>query len=146
MSDDLRDDLERYMERAQLELQAVDLNLQKGFYAVAVSRAYYAMFYAATALLKSNNIERSKHTGVISAFGQYFVKNGLIEAEYAKMLTQAFDSRNDTDYDLMLMPNEEFAQAELDDAKGLIVFNFGLWYTIKRQGSVFSPKLFVNAP
>jgi hypothetical protein len=30
--------------------------------------------------------------------------------------------------------------------KGLIVFNFGLWYTIKRQGSGFSPKLFVNAP
>jgi uncharacterized protein (UPF0332 family) len=45
----------------------------------------------------------------------------LIEAEYAKMLTQAFDSRNDTDYDLMLMPNEEFAQAELDDANVTIV-------------------------
>jgi hypothetical protein len=30
--------------------------------------------------------------------------------------------------------------------KGLIIFNFGLWCTIKRQGSVFSPKLFVNAP
>jgi hypothetical protein len=35
---------------------------------------------------------------------------------------------------------------ELLAIKGLIVFNVGLWYTIKRQGSVFSPKLFVNAP
>lgn len=120
MSDDVREELERYMEREQLELQAVALNLQKGFYAVAVSRAYYAMFYAATALLKSKHIERSKHTGVISTFGQYFVKSGLIEAEFAKMLTQAFDSRNDTDYDLMLMPDEEFAQAELNDAKRFV--------------------------
>ncbi len=40
---------------------------------------------------------RSKHCGVHSAFGEHFVKAGLIETEYAKMLGHAFDSRLDSD-------------------------------------------------
>ena len=68
-----------------LDLQAAKSNLQQSFYGVAITRAYYAMFYAASALLASEGISRSKHSGVHSAFGERFVKGGPIEAEYAKM-------------------------------------------------------------
>lgn len=49
-------------------LRAVEINIQNSLYNVAVSRAYYAMFYAATALLMSKGIERIERSGIISAF------------------------------------------------------------------------------
>ncbi|MFZ1395520.1 MAG: HEPN domain-containing protein [Candidatus Promineifilaceae bacterium] len=120
MDEKTKADVRLYMNRARLDLQAVEVNLQNGFYAVAVSRAYYAMFYAVTALLKSNGIDRSKHSGVIAAFGQYFVKTGLIEIEFAKILTHAFNSRNDTDYDLIWMPDVKLARTEMEDAQRFV--------------------------
>ena len=50
--------------------------------AATVTRAYYAMFHAAAALLLQRNITRSSHHGIISAFGEHFVKPGHINARY----------------------------------------------------------------
>jgi hypothetical protein len=50
----------------------------------ATNRAYYAFFYAASAILLTRDISRSKHSGVLSTFRQYFVKPGLIEVEYSE--------------------------------------------------------------
>jgi predicted nucleotidyltransferase len=46
------------------------------FSAQATSRAYYAAFYAAEAALLSLGETRSKHSGVLSAFGLLVVKQG----------------------------------------------------------------------
>ncbi|VAW42881.1 hypothetical protein MNBD_CHLOROFLEXI01-5357 [hydrothermal vent metagenome] len=115
-----KEEIHLYLERARQDLQAVEINIQNGLYHVAVSRAYYAMFYAATAILKSQGIERGKHSGIISAFGEYFVKPRLIEVEYAKMLTHAFDSRNDGDYDVSFVVSKELAEAEFKDARRFV--------------------------
>jgi uncharacterized protein (UPF0332 family) len=101
-------------------LQAAQSNLDQGFYGVAVTRSYYAMFYAASALLASKGISRSKHSGVRSAFGKYFVKTGLIEAEYARMLGYAFDSRLDSDYNIMFTVKRKLAEGVLRDAQSFI--------------------------
>ena len=99
-------EIQLYLDRARVDLEAAQLNLEQGFAGVAISRAYYAMFYAASALLASVGISRSKHSGVHSAFGEYFVKPGLIEAEYAKTLGNAFDSRLDCDYDVLFAADD----------------------------------------
>lgn len=65
-------EIELYLERAGSALQQARDNLNLHYYDVATSRAYYGMFYAASALLASKGISRSKHSGVHSAFGQYF--------------------------------------------------------------------------
>jgi uncharacterized protein (UPF0332 family) len=111
---------QRYLDRAYLDLQAARSNLQQGFYGVAITRAYYAMFYAASALLASEGISRSKHSGVHSAFGERFVKGGLIEAEYAKMLGHAFDSRLDSDYDVEFVADQALAEDVLNDARRFV--------------------------
>lgn len=105
-----------YLDHAHRDLEAAESNLDIGFYHITLSRAYYAMFYAASALLASESITRSKHSGVISAFGQYFVKPGLIEPEYAKMIGNAFDSRLDSDYDLAFAVDKATAEDILRDA------------------------------
>lgn len=109
-------EIELYLDRARQDLRAAQSNLEQGFYGVTVTRAYYAMFYAASALLSSRGISRSTHSGVISAFSQYLVKPGFIEVEYAKMLGHAFDSRLDSDYDIVFTPERALARDVLHDA------------------------------
>jgi len=111
---------ELYLQRARRALQQAKDNLDLGYYDVATSRAYYAMFYAASALLSSEGVSRSKHSGVHSAFGEHFVKAGLIETEYAKMLGHAFDSRLDSDYDVRFAAEQTLAEGILCDARRFV--------------------------
>jgi len=63
-----------------------------------VNRAYYAMFYAALALLVTTDSYSSKHSGVIALFDKEFVKNNIVSKELGKMLHEAFESRQEGDY------------------------------------------------
>jgi uncharacterized protein (UPF0332 family) len=64
----------------------------------AVSRFYYAAFYAARALLATRQLDSSKHSGVISLFQRHFVKTGLFSKEKAQALPRSFEKRQKTDY------------------------------------------------
>lgn len=109
-----------YLDRARRDLKAAESNLKLGYYYIAVSRSYYAMFYAASALLVSKGVVRSKHSGVISAFGEFFVRTGIIEADYAKAIGNAFDSRLDSDYDVAFTIEKEAAEDILADARQFV--------------------------
>ena len=54
------------LERAETNLQVSRELLDKGYYDVSASRAYYAAFYAASALLLNDGFDTSKHSGVIA--------------------------------------------------------------------------------
>jgi len=60
--------------KAERSLRAAERLLEAGDHDFAVSRAYYAMFYAARALLLTRNVRRSKHSGVLAAFNSEFVR------------------------------------------------------------------------
>jgi len=63
-----------------------------------VNRAYYAMYYAALALLVTVDRNPSKHTGVMAFFDKEFVKNNIVSKELGRMLHEAFESRQEGDY------------------------------------------------
>ncbi len=86
------------MARAAESLETAQENLAIQRPKVAVSQAYYAMFYTASALLAARDIHRRRHGGVKAAFGQYFCKTGDIEPRFSSMLDKAFDMRIDCDY------------------------------------------------
>jgi uncharacterized protein (UPF0332 family) len=91
-------EVEQYMRLANEDLVAAEDNLRLGHLRAAVSRAYYAMFYAATAVLGSRGLWRSKHQGLIAALGEHLVKPGVIEPRYGRILHDAFETRLDSDY------------------------------------------------
>ena len=64
----------------------------------AISRLYYAMFYAAETLLDAKGLSFSSHRGVISAFGQHFAKTGELDARFHRTLITAFAKRQLGDY------------------------------------------------
>ena len=63
-----------------------------------VNRSYYAMFYAALALLQKISKTPSKHSGVISLFDKEFVMKGIFEKELSKDFHKAFELRQTFDY------------------------------------------------
>jgi len=85
--------------RAGTEIEAARVLQDAGFHQQADSRAYYAAFYAAEAALLALGESRSKHSGVISAFGRMVVKDGGFDAALGVSLRVLFDLRNAADYD-----------------------------------------------
>jgi uncharacterized protein (UPF0332 family) len=115
-----REEIELYMQHADEMLHVAIHNLDQGFYGTAVNRAYYAIFYAANALLALRGLSRSKHSGVIAAFRQHFVKPGLIEAEYSRIYGRLVDDRHKADYDLGADVEHEQAAEDIESARSFV--------------------------
>ena len=68
-------------------------------YGFATARAYYAMLYAAQALLLLRKFTFSKHSAVIAIFGKEYIKNGVVDSKFHRYLLDAFDLRQIGDYE-----------------------------------------------
>ncbi|MDI6769502.1 MAG: HEPN domain-containing protein [Anaerolineales bacterium] len=95
----MKEDTRLWMVRAGEAIDAAGVLVEKGFLADAISRAYYAIFYIAEALLNEKGLHFSKHGGVHGAFGEHYVKSGIFAAKYHKWLLKAFSRRIAGDYD-----------------------------------------------
>jgi uncharacterized protein (UPF0332 family) len=87
-----------YLEKAAIYIHSARLLHHSGDMDSAASRLYYAMFYCAEALLLSDGLRFSSHRGVISSFGEKFVKQGRASPKYHEWLRDAFDKRQYGDY------------------------------------------------
>lgn len=69
-----------------------------GLYDDEVSRAYYAMFYAAKAALLAEGIDLRRHSSAVTKFRELFVITGRVDAEYLRYLGRAQSARERSDY------------------------------------------------
>lgn len=98
------------LSKARRSIEAAQSLIQQNFYDFAVSRAYYAMFYVAEALLDQEGLSFSSHAAVISAFGQHLARSGKIPTEFHRQLIDAQAQRTRADYDLQ----SELSQADAE--------------------------------
>ncbi len=96
---------EEMMAKVRESLGASSHLVAGGYYDFAVARAYYAMFYAAQALLMKQGRTFSQHGSLLSAVGQYLVKTGIIPAHLHRNLINAYNARIEGDYE----PGGKFA-------------------------------------
>ena len=89
---------------------------QEGTPASIVNRAYYAMFYAALAMLVTVDRHSAKHSGVIALFDKEFVRENIIPKELGRMLHEAFESRMEGDYQDNAKINRNLAAEILESA------------------------------
>ena len=82
------------IERARKYLKSAEMLTDEQDYESSVSRAYYAMFYAAEAALLTKGLSFSSHKAVISAFGEHFVKSDIFPREMGRELNRAFAKRH----------------------------------------------------
>jgi uncharacterized protein (UPF0332 family) len=110
---------DRGLHRAREELAAAHFLAGGGFQAQAVSRAYFAAFFAAEAALLALGETRSKHSGVISAFVRLLVRAGQIDQNSGRLLRSLFERRNQADYAPVDVPATE-AAAAIRDAERVV--------------------------
>jgi uncharacterized protein (UPF0332 family) len=85
-----------------------------------INRAYYAVFYAATAALATRNLAASRHSGIISIFGKEFSKTGIVAPELGRIFHRLFELRQRSDYDSPAEPTREIASECIHDAEKFI--------------------------
>lgn len=119
-------EIDSLIEKAQRFLKSAELLLNDGDYESAVSRTYYAMFYAAQAVLLTKKLSFSSHKGVISAFGENFVKTGTFPKDMGRELNRAFEKRQLGDYEYVFVIEPDEAKQLLISGK-TFVDNISVW-------------------
>ncbi len=114
----MKKDLSQYrLEDSKEKLESSKLLLDNSKYKDSISRSYYAMFSAARALLATKNLDSSKHSGVISLFNQHFVKTGIIGKGLSRLLSEAQEGREKSDYQDFVIISKEEAQKQFESAE-----------------------------
>jgi uncharacterized protein (UPF0332 family) len=109
----MKDSSEQLLLNAEETLNAAQVLLNEEYLRDAVNRAYYAVFYIAEALLNEKDLRFKKHGAVHGAFARHYIKTGLFDAKYHKLLLLAFGRRMLGDYD-------EVVQFKSDEVKETI--------------------------
>jgi uncharacterized protein (UPF0332 family) len=109
-------EIAQYVARARRSLEVAQRLLLDGYPGECASRAYYAMFYAAQALLKSEDVDVTKHSAVEAAFGERFAKTARLDPRLHRMLIGARKEREIADYVLGQETSPETAAGRLRDA------------------------------
>jgi uncharacterized protein (UPF0332 family) len=89
-----------FLDKSRDSVLAAELLVREGYFDFAAGRAYYAIFYAAEALLLERGQSYSSHSAVIAAFGKEFAKTGALDSKFHRYLLDAQDFRNVGDYDV----------------------------------------------
>ncbi len=130
---DPKDNLRLYMENAREVLEVARLNLENDFYGSACNRAYYSVFYAASALLFAKGMSFGKHSAVLSAFRQHFIKTGELDVKWSEVYQRIMSHRQTGDYDINLRIEQGQAVNDVNDA-GAFVEEVEAW--LRKQNLV----------
>lgn len=85
---------QKLLAKAQENVQAAKILLSQGFENI------YAMFYVALAFLEGEGMSFKSHKGVLAAFGRDIAQAGKVPVEFGRMLRDAEQLRNASDYNL----------------------------------------------
>jgi len=107
-------------QRAQEALRATGTLLAAGFPDFAAARAYYAAFYAASALLLAEGKTFRSHRGVLALMHRDYVKPGRLPVDMGRMLSTLADLRSIGDYGGAAHVSHTEATMALSDAQQLL--------------------------
>ena len=109
-----------WLELAENKLGHARRIFEINLYDDAVSRAYYAMFYAAKAALLSEDVDLRRHSSAVAKFRELFVVTGRVDAEYLRYLGRAQSARERSDYAPFAPLSKEGAEEILDTASAFV--------------------------
>ena len=109
------------IEKARECLRVAEYLLTAEEYLTVLNRTYYAIFHAVRAILALDSVDRTKHSGVISYFQQNYVKTGVFEKEFSKIVQDAFEVRQESDYEDFYVISKEDAIMQYENAKKFVI-------------------------
>ena len=114
------DATEQLLNKSQQYLRSAAVLLETGDYDSCVSRAYFAMFYAAQAALLDVGATVKSRRSVRSAFIERFVQNGQFPQRAADVLNDAYKRQETADFAQRTVTEESEAEHTLSQAEAFI--------------------------
>jgi len=108
------------LDKAKRSIKTAGKILKDGEVDFAGSRAYYAMFYVAEALLLERGLAFSSHSAIIANYGKEFAKTKLLNPKFHNYLIKSQDRRNIGDYAIGSHLTDEEVQEMLAWAKEFV--------------------------
>lgn len=87
------------LQKADDALKEAQLLLENNLNDGAISRLYYAAFYAVSALLINLNLNPKTHQGVKSLFNKEFIYTKKLDEEFSDFYTLIMAKRHEADYE-----------------------------------------------
>jgi len=94
MSEEKKALIQYRLSQARDSIKEAEVLLREGMsYRSVINRLYYAMFYTLLALLQEKEVGVSKHSSAISLFDRNFIKTGIFDKDFSRVLHRAFELR-----------------------------------------------------
>ncbi|MDP2606555.1 MAG: HEPN domain-containing protein [Deltaproteobacteria bacterium] len=115
MKKDAKAEAIRYWwDKAAQSLDAARRDLAAKSLSFAVNRAYYALFYAVSALLLEEGRRFRKHSGVRATFNQYLIKTGRLARKHGDLYNRLFRDRQEGDYVEFTKFDEQYVREQIN--------------------------------
>ncbi|MCU0425930.1 MAG: HEPN domain-containing protein [Candidatus Kapabacteria bacterium] len=108
------------LEKADKSLIGSANLIDDGLFEFAVSRAYYAAFYAIEAALITRDITTVSHKSIIVLFNREFIHTGIMPPGLNRSLNRLFKERQNADYSYLANYTREDCELQLQEAKLLV--------------------------
>ena len=116
--DEERISLAKYrLEKALSCIEESEMSFDNKAYGTSLNRSYYAIFHSVRAVLALDGVDRKKHSGVIAYFQQNYIKTGIFDKKFSRMIFDAFDVRMDSDYEDFFVYSHDDVEKQLGNAK-----------------------------
>jgi uncharacterized protein (UPF0332 family) len=108
------------LQQARRCLRAAEVNIAADLFKDAANRSYYCIFHAMRAVLALDRFDSKKHSGVISAFRQNYVKTGVFTADISDIIRISFTVRNESDYEDFYVISKEKVAGQIENARAFL--------------------------
>jgi uncharacterized protein (UPF0332 family) len=116
-----KNDYIRYkQQKAAQSIKEAKLLMENELNDTAVSRLYYAAFYAVNALLAINGFNPKTHSGTKSIFNKEFILTGKIENRFSDFYSFLMAKRFEADYDDFVFIDENKMQSLLAETEEFV--------------------------
>ena len=91
-----------------------------GHWDTVANRLYYSLFHAVNALLINDGHSVNTHRGVISVFGNDYIRTGIFPKEAGRLYSDLQTLRNNSDYNCSFDATEEEIKPLIEPTRQLI--------------------------
>ena len=104
------------LERAWESLASAERDLNAESLKASANRSYFCVFHAMRSVLALDGFDSKKHSGVISAFRNKYIKPGIFRPELSDIIRDVFNIRSKSDYEDFFVISKEDVILQIENA------------------------------
>lgn len=104
------------LDKAKQLLSEAQKMIEFEMFESAANRSYYSIFHSMRAVLALDGEDFKKHSGVIQYFQREYIKTGVFDKHFSKVIKSAFTLRTESDYEDFYIISKEEVQLQVEEA------------------------------